>query len=1454
MFLLIIEPPSGGRFEHRLEEGSYVLGREDGICDVVFASPEVSRQHVRLTLKDGLCTVEDLGSTSGTFHSGQPITEPASLGCPFEIHLGTVRVSVAVAEGGGEAGTTIIGESGVPQSSSSTGATSTHYIPGREIGKGGMGSVLEANDQLLGRTVAMKVIRSSTGDSEGMRLRFIREATVLARLEHPNIVPIHEMGKDSQGRLFYTMKKVEGRTLQAILDDLSDGDAATVNEFTLDRLLNIFRKVCDAMAFAHAKGVIHRDLKPENIMVGKFGEVLVMDWGLAKVLHDVAQLAAEIQQLKEASSPQIEDTAGTQLPTGFQELTDSQLRGSSQNLTMDGAVMGSPQYMPPEQAEGKVAELDERSDIFSLGGILYSILTLRAPVEGRTVAEVLENVKSGNILSPTQFNTGSSSTGSNKLPKGSVKDPRLITPLPHCPGGKVPSGLSAVSMKALAADPDRRYPDVRELSADVEAFQRGYGTSAEALTALGHAALFVKRHKGISIAAAVSISLIALLTAGFVWKVLAEKKKAEQAGEQAFQEKTNALFQAEIAGTATAEALKNLARSRLTQADQAYQLKNWPETRRHLDDLGEPPPELKTDRDYLARQLDQSLKPETPYPPAVWNVAPDPSRPGVFAMPSQNGFVDFINLETGARVSRVEKSGDYKTPAVSPDGTHLGLAGTNGKGISVHETASGKRLTWFDTPQEGLRAFSFNADGTRLFLASSKGVTAYDLSGNLVWQWQGSVQAAHANPEGHPLVVANQEAIHLLDPATGKVLKKLPAAAYPIRFICLSPDGSRLVYTETMGGCFGLDAVTGEPRFQSILGRRYPIDLQFLPDNEFFIAAFALPGQEDTFYVEAFSANTGTWVRTFSGGVSQPRNLAVHPRTGHIASSGDRVNGWGPGVLKALVTVGIDRNSKMPGNAWGFLDETQILFRSPYRGKVSLVSLESFETTDPNVLFPNRDLEDAFHFDLSPDRSHLLAIQAARAGMTNTVARVYRKSGSQWTLKNEIPFLWRGAQAPHLLRLAPDASAFLEANFYLSRIHALNGSPDPVILAHDHNRCYIIDAFWLDRGKALLGAHYGTQTRGRSDAIEFLRRWNPITGASTAALRNPTVIHAVAMDPGETRFAEAGLGREIRIRNAATLEVIREFRAHDAPIRALSWHPSQPIIASASLDRSIRFWDADTGELVDELYGISADPQAMKFGPKGNWLALSSDDPEFQLRVWETTEIGTGPPLLRRTTFLKQKTESIETFTLQTPKLFTEAADKEVLDRLTRGESVDLVPFMQDPESGPWRVRDGALVSNPKARLPILLLPALLDRMQAYTIRIRLQAIAPNEAFTVNLPIGQSSVAYSINSYAWAGYSSGLRILDGQFRPVGEHARQGKLISDEEVHELFLRVERPDGQDQIHISVDLDGGNLQDWEGARRRLTPTETFKNEDPGRLAFVCYKQGWRIKSVEIQGQPLP
>jgi eukaryotic-like serine/threonine-protein kinase len=217
--------------------------------------------------------------------------------------------------------------------------SATRYRIVERIASGGMGTVYLADDSVLGRRVALKILDVPDASGE-LAARLLREAKILARLEHPGIVPVHDAGTLADGRVFYAMKFVEGERLDRLV---SRGES-------LPHRLRLFQRICDAVAFAHARKVLHRDLKPENIMVGPFGEVLVMDWGIAKILR-----------------------AGDGLDAA-PRLIDGPAHETNDAITAHGAILGTPGYMAPEQARGEVGSLDERSDVYSLGAILQYLL------------------------------------------------------------------------------------------------------------------------------------------------------------------------------------------------------------------------------------------------------------------------------------------------------------------------------------------------------------------------------------------------------------------------------------------------------------------------------------------------------------------------------------------------------------------------------------------------------------------------------------------------------------------------------------------------------------------------------------------------------------------------------------------------------------------------------------------------------------------------------------------------------------------------------------------------------------------------------------------------------------------------------------------------------------------------------------------------------------------------
>ncbi len=237
-----------------------------------------------------------------------------------------------------------------------------------EIARGGIGSIYRAEDRDLGRAIAIKVLlEHHRGDAEATR-RFVEEAQINGQLQHPGVVPLHEMGLLADNVPYFTMKLVKGRTLAALLGD-REGPSRERQRF-----LGIFEQVSQTLAYAHARGVIHRDLKPSNIMVGAFGEVQVIDWGLAKVLAE-GGVADERKAQKTHTQLSVIETIRSHA-------------GGTQSLA--GTVLGTPSYMPPEQAHGDVDDLDQRADVFGLGAILCEILTGKPPYTGKTARDVLQ--------------------------------------------------------------------------------------------------------------------------------------------------------------------------------------------------------------------------------------------------------------------------------------------------------------------------------------------------------------------------------------------------------------------------------------------------------------------------------------------------------------------------------------------------------------------------------------------------------------------------------------------------------------------------------------------------------------------------------------------------------------------------------------------------------------------------------------------------------------------------------------------------------------------------------------------------------------------------------------------------------------------------------------------------------------------------------------------------------
>lgn len=339
----------------------------------------------------------------------------------------------------------------------------------RPLAKGGLGEVFIAQDLELHREVALKEIQKRFTQSNESRSRFVLEAEITGRLEHPGIVPVYGLGQYADGRLFYAMRFIRGESMaRAIHSYHHPKEGSTVEpSFVLRQLLGRLIDVCQAVEYAHSRGIIHRDLKPDNIMLGKHGETLVVDWGLAKSL-------------------------GHRESTSSDEATLHPVSSGSVDKTMQGSAIGTPAYMSPEQAEGKHEEVTAASDIYSIGATLYCLLTGQPPFQGKDMGETLQRVKAGDF-----------------------PPPRSIRP-------SISKGLEAICLKAMALRPEDRYASAIQLANDLELWLADEPIAVYRDSVTTQLARWTRKHKGL-FASTVAFGLIGLIGISIFAYVLNEK-------------------------------------------------------------------------------------------------------------------------------------------------------------------------------------------------------------------------------------------------------------------------------------------------------------------------------------------------------------------------------------------------------------------------------------------------------------------------------------------------------------------------------------------------------------------------------------------------------------------------------------------------------------------------------------------------------------------------------------------------------------------------------------------------------------------------------------------------------------------------------------------------------------------------------------------------------------------
>ncbi len=396
-----------------IRRGRYVIGHERR-NEIVIDEPSISGQHARLSVQsEDEIYLEDLDSANGTFVDGQPATGSVRLSFESDVRLGAVTLRFER----GWLPAALFHE--LP----ATFLRAQRYDLGEIIVQGSTSTIYQAHDTSLQRDVALKMMLPASQREPAAVLRFVREVQITGQIAHPGILPVFELGLNEAGRLFFTTRFIEGESLAAILDRLSERDERAIDRYSFLALLQIWQKVCDTVAFAHSRGVVHNALTPEIIEVGRFGEVFVTQWSLA--------------------------------------LVQSEPFGDARHVRAPESTAPAPlsHYTAPEQAAGLLHEIDVRTDVFALGGLLYRILTLHAPLAGETHDALLEAALNASVTPPSTL--------------------AKSQPPPHWPRGRFPEFPAAVAMKALRYAREDRHASVQEMQHEITAWQEGATSGAD---------------------------------------------------------------------------------------------------------------------------------------------------------------------------------------------------------------------------------------------------------------------------------------------------------------------------------------------------------------------------------------------------------------------------------------------------------------------------------------------------------------------------------------------------------------------------------------------------------------------------------------------------------------------------------------------------------------------------------------------------------------------------------------------------------------------------------------------------------------------------------------------------------------------------------------------------------------------------------------------------------------